>query len=367
MADALTLVAPAPDGGERDVRLSSPDKVVWPETDQGPAISKAHLVAYLEAVSDGLLPALNDRPVTLQRVRGGIDGEIFYSKNPPKGMPEWVSTTICTYPSGRSHPQIVVRELGTVLWAAQMGTVTFHPWPVRSADNDHPDEIRIDLDPQPGRSFQDVVESAQGMAELMNELGLTPFVKTTGNRGLHVFAPIQPRLEFLEVRHAVIGIARELERRLPELVTTAWWKEERGEKIFIDFNQATRDRTLAAAYSPRALPGAPVSTPVTWDELPEVKPGDFTIHTVPDRLAEVGDPWSDLHAQPGEIDAAYALWQSDLERGLGEMPFPPDHPKMPGEPRRVQPSRKRHDLPDPADRQPRRTDLTGDGPADQAD
>ncbi|WP_151523519.1 non-homologous end-joining DNA ligase [Serinicoccus kebangsaanensis] len=341
-ADAQTLTAPGPEGEERQVRLSSPDKVVWPATDAGAEITKADLAAYLRAVAEPMLRGLADRPVTLQRVRGGIEGEEFYSKNPPKGVPEWSRTTVCTYPSGRSHPQLVIdgTDLATLLWTAQMGTVTWHPWPVRSADNDHPDEVRIDLDPQPGRGFADVVRAAHGLREVMTDVGLTPFVKTTGNRGVHVFAAIQPRLEFLEVRHAVIGIARELERRMPELVTTAWWKEERGERIFVDFNQATRDRTLAAAWSTRILPGAPVSVPLAWEQLDDVDPAALTLHTVPDFLAEHGDAWAGLHDDPGTIDGAYGLWEADLERGLGELNFPPEHPKMPWEPPRVQPSKK---------------------------
>ncbi|MFK5634201.1 non-homologous end-joining DNA ligase [Ornithinimicrobium sp. LYQ103] len=340
MADALTLTAPGPEGQPREVRLTSPGKVVWPATEHGGAITKADLAAYLTAVAEPLVRGLADRPVTLQRVRDGIEGEIFYSKNPPKGVPEWVRTTMVTYPSGRRHPQLVVDELAGVLWAAQMGTVTFHPWPVRTGDNDHPDEIRIDLDPQPGRVYADVVEAARGLREVMVEAGLTPFVKTTGSRGVHVFAAVAPRLEFLEVRHAVIGLARELERRMPDLVTTAWWKEERGERIFVDFNQATRDRTLAAAWSPRVLPGGPVSVPLTWDQLDEVGPGELTVRTVPAWLREHGDPWADLHAAPAQVDGAHALWEADVERGLGELSFPPDHPKMPGEPPRVQPSKK---------------------------
>ncbi|MGO0576743.1 non-homologous end-joining DNA ligase [Ornithinimicrobium panacihumi] len=343
MADALMLESTGPDGEPRTVRLSSPDKVVWPgvgDDARGEAITKADLAAYLKAVAGPMLRGLADRPVTLQRVRGGIEGEEFYSKNPPKGVPEWSRTTMCTYPSGRSHPQLVVDDEATLLWTAQMGTVTWHPWPVRSADNDHPDEVRIDLDPQPGRDFADVVEAARGLREVMQEAGLRPYVKTTGSRGVHVFAAIEPRLEFLEVRHAVIGLARELERRMPELVTTAWWKEERGERVFVDFNQATRDRTLAAAWSPRILPGAPVSVPMTWEQLGEWGPADLTVHTVPEWLAEHGDAWADLHEDPGTIDGAYALWEAQVADGLGELNFPPDHPKMPGEPPRVQPSKK---------------------------
>ncbi|MGC5584898.1 non-homologous end-joining DNA ligase [Ornithinimicrobium sp. W1665] len=340
MPEAMTLTAPGPGGDDRQVRLSSPDKVVWPATDRGAAITKADLAAYLQAVAEPMLRGLADRPVTLQRVRGGIEGEEFYSKNPPKGVPEWSRTTMVTYPSGRSHPQLVVDDLATLLWTAQMGTVTWHPWPVRTGDNDHPDEVRVDLDPQPGRSYRDVVEAAHGLREVMTEVGLRPFVKTTGSRGVHVFASVRPTLEFLDVRHAVIAIARELERRHPDLVTTAWWKEERGERIFVDYNQATRDRTLAAAWSPRILPGAPVSVPVSWEQLDEVDPTTLAVHTVPGWLAEHGDAWAGLHEDPADLAAAHALWEADLERGLGELSFPPDHPKMPGEPPRVQPSKK---------------------------
>ncbi len=337
---ATTLQVPGPDG-VRTVRLSSPEKVMWPAGDHGRAITKGDLAAYVQGVGEPLLRAVGDRPVTLQRFRDGIGGQAFYSKNVPKGYPEWARTTMCTYPSGRRHTQVVVDEPATAVWAVQMNTITFHPWPVRTADNDNPDELRIDLDPQPGRGFADAVTAAVALRELMVELGLIPFVKTSGNRGVHVFAPIAAELEFLEVRHGVIGIARELERRMPELVTSAWWKEERGEKVFVDFNQACRDRTIASAWSPRPLPGAPVSTPVTWEELPEVDPTALTVHTVPERLAGAGDPWEAMADQVGPMDAATALWESDLERGLGEMPFPPDYPKMPGEPRRVQPSRRK--------------------------
>lgn len=343
MAKPLMLTLPGPDGIERTVRLSSPDRVIWPDSDHGAAITKADLAAYIEAVGPALIGGIGDRPVTLQRFPKGITGEEFYSKNPPKGVPDWVRTTPCTYPSGRQHNQLVLDEVAAVIWAVQMNTITFHPWPVRTANNDNPDEVRIDLDPQPGRSFAEVLEVAVALREVMVGLGLTPFVKTTGNRGVHVHASITPEWEFLTVRHAVIGIARELERGMPTLVTTAWWKEERGDKIFVDFNQACRDRTLAAAYSPRPLPGAPVSTPVCWDEVDGLDPTVFTVHTVPTRLAERGDLWADLHESPADLGPALALWEADIERGLGEMPFPPDYPKMPGEPRRVQPSRKRDD------------------------
>jgi DNA primase len=222
-----------------------------------------------------------------------------------------------------------------------MNTVVFHPWASRAGDPDNPDQLRIDLDPQPGTGFREAVPAAHELRSVLDEAGLEAFIKTSGNRGLHVFAPIEPTREFLDVRHAVIAAARELERRMPEKVTTAWWKEERGTRIFVDFNQANRDRTIAGAYSPRALPGATVSCPLRWEELEAADPKDFTILTVPDRLKTAGDPWADMHAKPGTIDTLLEWWERDLADGLGEMPFPPDFPKMPGEPMRVQPSRAR--------------------------
>ena len=340
-ADAVTLAVPGPGGVERSVRLSSPDKPVWPGVDGHPPVTKRNLADYFLSVEDGLMGALADRPVTLQRFRGGVGGEMFYSKNPPQGTPDWIRTVACTYPSGRTHPQLVVDEIAAALWAVQMSTVTFHPWPVRADDNDLVDELRIDLDPQPGRGFPDAVAVAHLLREVLAEVGLTGWPKTSGNRGVHVYARLVRTHEFLDVRHAVIGIAREVERRDPALVTTAWWKEERGERVFVDYNQASRDRTIAGAYSPRPLPGAPVSMPVTWEDLSRVTPDRFTVRTVPGIFAERGDAWAGMQESAGRIDAALALWEEDVERGLPEMAFPPDYPKMPGEPPRVQPSRAR--------------------------
>ena len=317
------------------MRVSSPSRVLWPEV----GITKLDLAEYLVAVGDAFVAANGDRPVSLQRFPGGIDGEQFFSKNPPKGTPDYVRAVPVTYPSGRSHPQLVLDDAASIVWAIQMNTVVFHPWASRAGDPDNPDELRIDLDPQPGTAFAEAVPVAQALREVLAEAGLDAFVKTSGNRGIHVFAPIEPTHEFLDVRHAVIAAARELERRLPDTVTTNWWKEERGEKMFVDYNQANRDRTMAGAYSPRALPTASVSTPVTWDELPSVAPTDFTIRTIPERLATVGDPWAGMHDKPGTIDVLLDWWERDLGEGLGELPFPPDFPKMPGEPPRVQPSR----------------------------
>lgn len=323
--------------GAHEVRISSPSRVLWPEV----GITKLDLATYIVAVETAFLAANGDRPVSLQRFADGVDGEQFFSKNPPKGAPDYVDAVTVTYPSGRSHPQVVVRDIAAAVWAVQMNTVVFHPWASRAGNPDNPDQLRIDLDPQPGTDFDDTIPVALELRTVLDEAGLTAFIKTSGNRGLHVFAPIEPTHEFLDVRHAVIAAARELERRMPTKVTTNWWKEERGTRMFVDYNQANRDRTMAGAYSPRALGHAPVSTPIEWSELETADPKAFTVLTVPQRLAETGDPWAGMHDKPGQIGTLLEWWQRDLDAGLGELPFPPDFPKMPGEPPRVQPSRAR--------------------------
>ena len=336
-ADAIELTVPGPHG-DRSVRISSPSRVIWPEA----GITKRELAEYLVAVGDAFVTANGDRPISLQRFPGGVDGEQFFSKNPPKGAPEWVRSVPVTYPSGRSHPQLVVDEPATAVWAAQMNTIVFHPWASRAGNSDNPDQLRIDLDPQPGTGFAEAVPVALALRELLAEVDLIAYVKTSGSRGIHVFAPIEAEHEFLDVRHAVIALARELERRMPDEVTTKWWKEERGDRIFIDYNQANRDRTMAGAYSPRPLPAATVSCPIDWDEIETTDPGQHTIRTVPARLIESGDPWATMQDAAGRIDTLLEWWQRDLDDGLGELPFPPDFPKMPGEPMRVQPSRARN-------------------------
>jgi len=336
-SERITLTVPGPNG-DREVGVSSPNRVLWPE--QG--ITKHEYAEYVLAVAEPFLRANGHRPISLERFPDSIDGERFFSKNPPKGAPDYVDQVVCTYNSGRRHPQVVLNEAAAVVWAVQMNTVVFHPWASLARDTDDPVELRIDLDPQPGTDFADAAAVAPALRDVLAEAGLTAFVKTSGNRGLHVFCPIEPSHEFLDVRHAVIAAARELERRMPDRVTTNWWKEERGERIFVDFNQANRDRTMAGAYSARALPAATVATPLTWDELEAgVEPSSFTVRTVPQRLAEISDPWAGLQAAPGRVDTLLEWWQRDLDAGLGELPFPPEFPKMPGEPPRVQPSRAR--------------------------
>lgn len=337
--EATTLTVDGPNG-PREMRISSPSRVLWPDL----GLTKLDLARYVAEVGEAFIAANGDRPVALQRFSDNVDGEQFFSKNPPKGTPDFIRSVKVVFPSARSHPMLVLDEPAAVVWGVQMNTVVFHPWPSRAEKTDNPDQLRVDLDPQPGTDFDDAIPAALELKEVLAEAGLTTFIKTSGNRGLHVYAPIEPSHEFLDVRHAVIAAARELERRMPDKVSTAWWKEERGERVFVDFNQANRDRTIAGAYSPRALAHAPVSCPITWDELETADPRNFTILTVPARLKAVGDPWSDMNSKAGNIDVLLQWWERDVGAGLGELPFPPDYPKMPGEPPRVQPSRARkHD------------------------
>lgn len=320
----------------RTVRLTNPGKVYFPER----GFTKGDVFGYYLAVGDGILRALRRRPTTLQRFPEGIGGEAFFQKRvPARGVPPWITTARITFPSGRPADELCPADLAHVAWAAQLGTIVFHPWPVRDSDVDSPDELRIDLDPQPGTDFADAVAVAGELRVVLAELGWTGYPKTSGGRGLHLYVRISPQWSFVQVRRAAIALAREVARRRPDLVTVNWWKEERGRRVFVDYNQMARDRTIACAYSLRANARATVSTPVTWAELSDVEPNDFDLRTVPDRLARTGDP----HA--GIDDTAYDLtplleWAArDESRGEGDLPYPPDHPKMPGEPMRVQPSR----------------------------
>ncbi|MDG4802119.1 non-homologous end-joining DNA ligase [Micromonospora sp. WMMD980] len=324
--------------GGRAVRLSSPDRVIFPQR----GFTKADVFHYYLAVGEGIMRALRDRPTTLQRFPEGIEGEMFFSKRvPTRGVPPWIRTAEISFPSGRKADELCPADLAHVAWAAQMGTVVLHPWPVRAADTDRPDELRVDLDPQPGTGFADAVTAAGELRALLDELGVPGWPKTSGGRGVHVYLRIQPRWTFVEVRRATIALARELERRRPELVTTAWWKEERGRRVFVDFNQTARDRTIACAYSLRANARATVSTPVDWAELTDVDPDDFHLGTVPARLAERGDPHAGIDDAPWDITPLLEWAERDAADGLGDLPYPPEYPKMPGEPKRVQPSKDR--------------------------
>jgi DNA ligase D len=338
------------DAGGRDLRVSSPDRVIFPETERSDPVTKLDVVRYYLAVEDGIMRALRRRPTTLERWPKGVHpgivvstrerggGDAFFQKRVPKGAPDYLETARIEFPSGRHADEICPTEIAVVGWCAQMGTITFHPWPVRSGDVDHPDELRLDLDPQPGTDFEDAVRVAAEAWTLLGELGYTGFPKTSGGRGVHIYVRIEPRWTFTDVRHAAIAFGRELERRLPGQVTTKWWKEERGERIFVDYNQNARDRTIASAYSVRPKPGAPVSAPVTWEELAEVQPEDFTVATMPSRFAQVGDRHAAIDDARHSLQPLLDMYERDEE---GDMPYPPDYPKMPGEPKRVQPSRDR--------------------------
>jgi DNA ligase D len=320
----------------RKVRVTSPDKVYFPR--QG--YTKLDVIGYYRAVGDGILRALRERPTTLQRFPEGVGGEMFFQKRvPTKGVPPWVETAEIKFPSGRTADELCPTDLAHVVWAAQLGGIVFHPWPVRRSDVDRPDELRIDLDPQPGTDFSDAVEVAGQLHQIFDELGWVGFPKTSGGRGVHVYVRIRPQWSFVEVRRAAIALAREVERRRPELVTTAWWKEERGERVFIDFNQMARDRTIACAYSLRANDNATVSTPVSWEELTQVEPDDFHLGSVPERFAKISDPHAAIDDVTHDITPLLEWAERDERDGVGDMPYPPDYPKMPGEPKRVQPSR----------------------------
>jgi DNA ligase D len=336
-----------------EVRVSNPGKPYFPQAPGGP-ITKLEVVDYYVAVGTAMLGSLRDRPTTLERWPGGVQpgarlstregfkGEAFYQKRVPAGAPTWVRTARIAFPSGRTADEVCPHSPATIAWAAQLGTITFHPWPVRATDVEHPDELRIDLDPQPGTTFADAVDVASELRVLLDELGWIGFPKTSGGRGVHVYVRIEPRWTFTDVRHAAIAIGRELERRMPGRVTTKWWKEERGEAVFVDYNQNARDRTIRSAWSLRAVAQATVSAPLTWDELGSVEPLDFTLRSVPARLAEQGDPHASIDEVAHDLTPVLEWYDRDVrDHGLGDMPYPPDYPKMPGEPKRVQPSKDR--------------------------
>jgi len=322
--------------GDKQVRLSNPGKIYFPER----GFTKLDIAQYYMSVSEGITRALYERPTTLERYPDGVGGESFFQKRAPKNLPDWIPTARISFPSGRHADEICPTTAAAVVWAANLGCLTFHPWPVRRADTDHPDELRIDLDPQPGTDFGDAVRAAEQLRPLLEELGLRGWPKTSGGRGLHVFVPIVPEWNFAQVRRAAIAVGRELERRDPSRVTTKWWKEERGERIFVDYNQTARDRTIASAYSVRPNPRATVSAPLRWEELAGVHPDDFDVATMPGRYAELGDVHAEMDEHRCRLDAVLELAARDeSEHGLGDLPYPPEHPKVKGEPKRVQPSR----------------------------
>ena len=348
-SDAVTV-----DAGGHEVRVSSPDRVIFPATERTEEITKLDVVEYYLAVDEGIMRALRDRPTTLERwpkgvqpgfvltTRDGKKGDAFYQKRVMSSAPDYVKTARIQFPSGRHADEVCPTEIAVVAWCAQMGTTTFHPWPVLSGDVDHPNELRLDLDPQPGTDYEDAARVAGEGRRLLDDLGYVGFPKTSGGRGIHIYVRIEPRWTFTDVRHAAIAFGRELERRLPGEVTTKWWKEERGERVFVDYNQNARDRTIASGYSVRPVPDARVCCPLDWSEVPDVEPAELRLDTVPKRVAKKGDPAADIDKHAGSLDQLLDLARRDEEGGLGDAPWPPHFAKQRGEPKRVQPSRAKN-------------------------
>lgn len=315
-----TLEVPVDSGS---VRITHADRVLFPEA----GVTKGELAQYYAAVGPGILRALFQRPTTLERYPDGVTGERFFSKRIPKGAPDFVQTTTIHFPSGRSADEVRPDSLATILWCVQMGTIPFHPWPVRDADVDHPDELRIDLDPQPGTGFAEAVEAARGAKSILDALELTGWPKTSGSRGVHIYVRIEPKWTFTQVRSAALAFGRALERLMPDLVTTEWWKEDRGAKIFCDFNQNARDRTIASAWSVRPKSHAPVSMPLTWEQLLSgVNPDDFTVRTVPNLFRLHGDVHAQIDQSFGSLEGLLHWAQTD---DRGDAPYPPMYPKNP--------------------------------------
>src|SRR6201997_1807160 len=327
------------EGGSRVVKVTNPDKVFFRTRGE----TKLDLVQYYLSVGEGIVRVLYERPTQLKRHPDGAEGEAIYQKRVPKHRPDWIDTATVTFPSGRTADELCVTELAQVAWAANLATIDFHPWPSRRRDVEHPDELRIDVDPQPGTGFAEAKQVAAIVREVLDEIGFVGWPKTSGNRGVHVYCRIEPNWEFPVVRRCALAFAREIERRNPELVTTAWWKEERGGRVFVDYNQNARDRTILSAYSVRGRPDATVSAPVSWDELPDIEMEDFTIATMPSRFEKLGDLHNGIDEAVCDLRVLLEWVEREEAEGEGEAPYPPNFPKMPGEPKRVQPSRAKKD------------------------
>jgi DNA ligase D-like protein (predicted polymerase) len=319
----------------REVRVTHPDKLYFSSQAK---LSKLDLVRYYLSVARGALAGIQDRPVVLKRFVNGAAGEAFYQKRAPAERPAWLRTVTLSFPSGRTAEEVVVDDPAGLAWIVNLGCIELHPHPVRSRDLDHPDELRVDLDPGPGVGWADVRTVAIEVKSLLEEMGLRGWPKTSGSRGMHVNVRIQPRWTFQEVRRAAIALSREVERRAPALASSKWWKEERH-GVFLDYNQNAKDRTTCSAYSVRPLPDARVSTPLDWHEVPDCEPADFTVLTIPKRFAEIGDPHAEMDAAPGSLEKLLELAARDEAAGLGDAPWPPHFRKMEGEAPRVAPSR----------------------------
>lgn len=321
----------------REVRITNPDK---PYFSRETKLSKLDVVRYYLSVASGALNGIRDRPIVLKRFVDGAEGEAFYQKRAPAARPEWLRTVTLSFPSGRTAEEVVVDDDAGLAWIVNLGCIELHPHAVRSADLEHPDELRVDLDPGPGVSWDDVRKVALEVNAMLGELGLQGWPKTSGSRGMHVNVRIQPRWTFGEVRRAALALSRAVERRVPALATSKWWKEERH-GVFLDYNQNAKDRTTCSAYSVRPLPDARVSTPLLWSEVAECDPADFTVLTVPQRMSEVGDPHAEIDETPGSLEALLELAAKDEAAGLPDAPWPPHYRKMEGEAARVAPSRAR--------------------------
>jgi len=319
-----------------EVRLSNPGKVYFPK----PGWTKLDLVEYYLAAADAVLIHLRERPTVMKRFVNGINEEPIWQKRVPKNLPEWLQTATVAFPSGRTAEELVANDEAHLAWAVNLGVIDFNPHPVRRDDLDHPDELRVDLDPTPEVGWAEVRKTAMVVDEVLTEHGLRGYPKVSGSKGIHVNVRIEPVHEYIEVRRAALALAREVERRAPGLATSKWWKEERH-GVFVDYNQNARDRTVASCYSVRPTPDARVSCALRWDEVADAEPADFRLDTVPERLRALGDPAGDIDAQPGSLDQLLELARRDEEEGLGDAPWPPHFPKQRGEPKRVQPSRDR--------------------------
>ncbi|HEU5131591.1 MAG TPA: non-homologous end-joining DNA ligase, partial [Pyrinomonadaceae bacterium] len=308
----------------REVRVSNPDK---PYFSLQTKLTKLELVQYYLSVAPGALAGIRDRPIVLKRFVDGAEGQVFYQKRAPENHPEWLRTVTLSFPSGRTADEVVVDDAAGLVWVVNLGCIELHPHPVRSADLDHPDELRVDLDPGPGVEWESVRLVALEVKALLEELGLRGWPKTSGSRGMHVNVRIEPRWTFSEVRRAAVALSREIERRIPKLASSKWWKEERH-GVFLDYNQNAKDRTTCSAYSVRPLPDARVSTPLDWDEVADCEPADFTVLTVPKRFAEMGNPHAEMDAAAGSLEKLLELADRDEAEGLGDAPWPPHFVKM---------------------------------------
>ncbi len=319
----------------REVRITHPDKVFFSEHGE----TKLDLVHHYLRVGDSIMRTMGGRPTMLQRFPHGADEKSFYQKRVPKDAPDWLQTTVVSTPNGTTSNALIIADLAHLVWAVNLGCLGFHPWPYLADDPEHTDELRLDLDPQPGTDFTQVRAAAHELHALLEETGVAGYVKTTGNRGAHVYVRLEPRWDSYQVRFAAVAIARELERRRPDLLTAAWWKEERGERVFLDYNQNAPHKTVFGAWCVRSRPGAQVSTPLRWDELDDVHPDDLRLGTLAARLASVEDPWWEMNAHPQSLEPFLEMHARDRASGLMDAPWPPVYPKQPDEPPRVAPSR----------------------------